>query len=239
MGSSTRGVVTAALTALLALASVWHLPMAAVVLVAAFVFAAGWPRLVGMPTATIPRVIIALTAVASIAVVVLGRVGDLVVVLGLAVAVTFIGEMLRRDGRPRLVESVAGTVAGSAIVASGAAWLGLGDARLALAVVLTAAAGLAAGAACTALPARPQIVATTATVVAGAAGLVAGSMLAGVGPVVGVLTGLAAGVLTSAIHLLFGRLPASGSRLPALAAAALPLLLSGAPTFILGSTIIS
>ncbi|MEE6281918.1 hypothetical protein [Georgenia sp. MJ170] len=237
MGSSTRAVITAAVTGMLALASVWYLPMVVVLGVSVLLFAAGWPRLVGLPAVNASRVVIALTAAASIAVVTLGEVGDLVVVLGLSVAAAFVAEMLRSDGRPRLVESVSGTFTGGAIVASGAAWLGLGDARAALAVVLTAAAALAAGAACTALPVRPQLVATAATLVAAGAGVVAGLLLASVGPLAGALIGLAAGILTSAIHLLFGRLPSVERPLPALAASMVPLLLAGAPTFIVGSTV--
>lgn len=237
-GSSTRGVVTAGVTALLALASVWYLPMVAVLALAALAFALGWPLLLGLPSVAVSRAVIALTAAASLAVVTLGRPGDLVVVLGLSVAASFIGEMARRDGRPRLVESVGGTVTGIAIVASGATWMGLGDARSALAVVLTALAALAAGAACTAIPAGPQVVATAATLVAGGAGLVAGLMLSTVGPLAGALAGLAAGILTSAVHLLFGTLPTIERRRTAAAAAMVPVLLAGAPTFIVGTMVL-
>src|SRR5690606_41523973 len=94
---------------------------------------------------------------------------------------------------------------------------------------------LAAGAACTALPFRGRVTAPLATVVAGAAGLLAGSLVPDVGSVVGGATGLVAGVLTSTVHVVLGRLPASQRTLPALAAAALPPLLAGAPTFTLGS----
>lgn len=237
-GSSTRGVATAGATALLALSSVWYEPMSVVLGLASLGFAIGWPLLLGHPAVAVSRVVIGLTAAVSIAVVMLGRPGDLVVVLGLAVAASFVGEMLRRDGRPRLVESVSGTVTGVAIVASGATWLGLGDARPALAVVLTATAALAAGAACTAIPARPQVVATAATLGAAAAGLVAGLMLSSVGPLPGALAGLAAGILTSAVHLLFGTLPAIELRRAAAAAAMVPVLLAGAPTFIVGTVLL-
>ncbi len=240
MGSSTRGVVTAALAAVLALSAMWHWPLLVVTALATLLVAGGWPRLAGLPVTTGPGIVIAGTGLASLAVVaVTGSVDGVAVVLGLAVAGSFVQEMLRRDGRPRLVESVAGTVTGCVVAGSAAMWPALGDTRPAAAVVVTAAAALAAGAACTALSRRPQLVAGLATVVAGGAGLLAGVLLPAVGPLVGGVSGLVAGVLTSAVHLVLGRFPASTRPLPALAAAALPLMLAGAPTFMLGSVLLA
>ncbi|HLT83499.1 MAG TPA: hypothetical protein VKZ83_04625 [Phototrophicaceae bacterium] len=238
MGRSTRGVVTAVLTAVLAVSAMWHWPMIVVVALAVGVLAGGWPRLVGLPVIVGPGVVIALSGLASLAVVTLtGAVDGVTVVVGLAVAAAFVQEMLRRDGRPRLVESVAGTVTGAVVAASAGLWPALGDGRPATAVVVTAAAALAAGAACTALPMRGQLVAPIATLVAGGVGLLCGSLLPHVGPVVGAATGLVAGVLTSTVHVVLGRFPSATRPLPALAAAALPLMLAGAPTFMLGSVL--
>jgi len=238
MGGSTRGVVTAALTAVLAVSAMWHWPMVVVVALSIVVLAGGWPRLLDLPVITGPGVVIALSGLASLAVVTLtGSVDAVTVVVGLAVAAAFVQEMLRRDGRPRLVESVAGTVAGSVVAASAALWPALGDSRPATAVVVTAAAALAAGATCTALPLRTQVVAPLAMVVAGGAGLAAGALLPYVGTLVGGATGLVAGILTTTVHVVLGRFPAATRPLPALAAAALPLMLAGAPTFMLGSVL--
>lgn len=240
MGSSTRGVLTAALTAGLAVSALWHWPLVGAVTVLVVIFAAGWPRLVDLPVEIGPGVVIALCGFGSLAVVeITGDIGGVAVVVGLAVAAAFVQEMLRRDGRPRLVESVAGTVTGSVVAASAAMWPALGDSRAAIAVVVTAATALAAGAACTAVPARAQVVAAMATVGAGGAGLLAGYLMSPVGMLVGGLTGLVAGVLTAAVHLLFGRFPASVRPVPALAAAALPPMLAGAPTFMLGSVLLA
>src|SRR5690606_16214068 len=189
MGRSTRGVVTAVLTAVLAVSAMWHWPMIVVVALAVGVLAGGWPRLVGLPVIVGPGVVIALSGLASLAVVTLtGAVDGVTVVVGLAVAAAFVQEMLRRDGRPRLVESVAGTVTGAVVAASAGLWPALGDGRPATAAVVTAAAALAAGAACTALPMRGQLVAPIATLVAGGVGLLCGSLLPHVGPVVGAAT---------------------------------------------------
>ncbi|WP_413451989.1 hypothetical protein AA0Y32_13225 [Georgenia phoenicis] len=240
MGSSTRGVVTAVLAAVLALSAMTYWPLVVVAALAILLVAGGWPRLVALPVTTGPGIVIALSGLAALAVVaVTGSVNGVAVVLGLAVAGSFVQEMLRRDGRPRLVESVAGTVTGCVVAGSAAMWPALGDSRAAAAVVVTAAAALAAGAACTAIQVRPQLGASLATVVAGGAGLLAGSLLPAVGPVVGGVTGLVAGILTSAVHVVLGRFPASERPLPALAAAALPPMLAGAPTFMLGSVLLA
>ncbi len=240
MGSTTRAVVTAVLAAVLAVCALWHTPLVVAAALTVGLLAAGWPRLVSLPVTTGPGVVIALCGLASLAVVVVtGSVDGVAVVVGLGVATAFVQEMLRRDGRPRLVESVAGSFAGSTASVSAAMWPALGSSRAAVAVVVTAAAALAAGAACTALPFRGRVTAPLATVVAGAAGLLAGSLLPDVGSVVGGATGLVAGVLTSTVHVVLGRLPASQRTLPALAAAALPPMLAGAPTFMLGSVLLA
>ncbi|WP_324649409.1 hypothetical protein [Georgenia sp. H159] len=240
MGASTRAVVTAVLAAALAVGAMWHWPVLVVVAALVGVVAGGWPRLISLPVTVGPGVVIALCGLGALAVVVLTEsVDGVAVVLGLAVAAAFVQEMLRRDGRPRLVESVAGTVTGSVVAASAAMWPALGATRPATAVVVTAAAALAAGAICTVPPLRAQVVSPLAMVVAGGAGLVAGLVLPAVGPLVGVATGLVAGILTSTVHLVLGRFPSSTRPLPALAAAALPPMLAGAPTFMLGSLLLA
>ncbi|MFC4556247.1 hypothetical protein [Georgenia faecalis] len=235
MGSSTRGVVTAVLSALLALAGAFA-GEALLVLVTplALVFAAGWPRLTGLPAPRGAGVVIAAIAVAAIATVELtGTMGDVAVVVALSVIAAFVHEMLRRDGRPRLVESISGVVAGGVVVASSTGWLALAGSPLAPALVVTAAAALAVAAACTALPVSDTLSATAATLLAGVTGLVTGYLIDDVGVVVGLAAGLAAGILTSATHVLFDRFPSSGRLLPALAAAVLPLLVAGTPVYIL------
>ncbi|MEE6273568.1 hypothetical protein [Georgenia wangjunii] len=236
MGSSTRGVVTAALSAVLALAAAFSHPLLVVVVALAVLgFAAGWPRLVGLPTYRGSSAVIAVSGLAACAVVELTTsMRDVAVVLALSVIAAFVHQMLRRDGRPRLVESVAGVVTGAVIVASATGWMAIGESRLAVAVVVTAAAAVAVGAACTAIPLGPRTVAAAAIGLASIAGLATGYLLTDVGPLVGLLAGLVAGVLTWAVHTLFGRFPAAERVLPAVAAAMLPLLLAGAPVYILG-----
>lgn len=228
MGAASRAAVTALGAAVVALAGYLSRDLlTALILALCLVFASGWPRLIGLPTTRGAGVVIAVVAVAATAVVRLGSVAGLAVVVGLAVIGAFVHQMLRRDGRPRLVESVAGVVTGCAVVVSAAGWSAPTGGLVLASLTVTGAASIAAAAVCTALPVRTELGAALATVVAGVAGLVTGWALAAVGGLSGLLVGLAVGILTAALHVLFGRFPASGRVRPALAAAALPLLVPG------------
>lgn len=240
MGSSTRAVLTAVATAVLAVAAVSRLPylIVAVLVVAILLFASGWPRLLELPRLSGPGLVITAAGLASLVIVVWWDIAGLVVVVGLSVLAAFLAEMLRGDPRPRVVQAVTGSVTGAVIVISATGWVDIGQDEPALAVVLIAAGALAVGAACTALPLPGQVVASLATLSGGALGGALGAVFDDVGVLVGILTGLTAGILTSAVHLLFGRFPTSTRRLPALAAAMLPLLLAGTPTYLLGALVI-
>lgn len=233
MGASTRAVVTAGGAGAVALAGYLSPDvLTGVVLALGFVFAAGWPRLLSLPTVRGGSVVIALVALAAVVVVQLGSFAQLAVVMGLAVVAAFVHQMLRRDGRPRLVESVSGVISGTVVVVSAAGWLTVEEGAVAAELVVTAAAAVTAGAALTAVPGPSRLVAALATVGGGGVGLLTGALLDGVGPVPGLLVGLAAGILTAALHVLFGRFPASRRIRPALAAGLLVVLASGVPVYL-------
>jgi len=237
---SNRGVITAALTAGLALAAVSRQAylVPALLAVAVVVFAIGWPRLLGLPSPRTSTVVIAASGLSAIGLVAWREdFGILAPVVGFAVLAAFIAEMARRDGRPRLVESVAGTVMGAVVAIAATGWVAVGSSRPALALIVTAATTLAAACAATALPLTSTRVATYATLVATAAGLGLGYLLADVGLLNGGIIGFAAGVLTAAAYLLFIRFPATVRWLPALAAAGVPLLMAGGPTYLVGTLV--
>ncbi|MHB1064955.1 MAG: hypothetical protein ACYC1Z_10810 [Georgenia sp.] len=235
MSAPTRASVTALGAALVAVAGyVSPTALTVVVLVLSLTFAAGWPRLVELPTNRGGSVVIALTALAALATARFGSVTMLATVMGLAVVGAFAHQMLRRDGRPRLVESIAGIVTGGVVVVSAAGWVTGAGGPVHQALVVTAAATIAAAAAGTAIPAPLRLGGTLATVVAGAVGLLTGYLLASVGMLPGGLVGLATGVLTAALHVLFGQFPASGRLRPALAAALLVVLVVGVPVYMVG-----
>lgn len=233
MGASSRAVLTALGAATVALAGYLSQDvLTGVVLALGLIFAAGWPRLLSLPTARGGSLVIALTALAAVVVVRLTALGDLAPVMGLAVVAAFVHQMLRRDGRPRLVESVAGVVSGTVVVVSASGWIAVEEGAVTAELVVTAAATIAAAAAVTAVRAPVRLVAALATAVGGGAGLLTGSLLDGVGEVPGLLVGLAAGILTAALHVLFGRFPASRRVRPALAAGLLLVLASGVPVYL-------
>src|SRR5690625_6664147 len=123
MGSSTRGVITAALSAVLAVAAWWHWPLVGLIALLIVLLASGWPRLVTLPVTVGPGIVIALCGLASLAVVELT--GSVNGVAGRSEEHT--AEPLSRGQlvcrrRPRQEESVAGNVTGSVIAASAALW---------------------------------------------------------------------------------------------------------------------
>lgn len=103
--------------------------VAAAVGLGGLVLAWGWPSLLGSPSRIGSTLVLALTTVACVASVALTTSDPFLRYLPVAIAgsllVAFLHQLLRRDGRPRLSESVAITASGIAIIASGAAFVPL------------------------------------------------------------------------------------------------------------------
>lgn len=114
-----------ALCALLTLSAfVGPVLVAATVALAAGIIAWGWAGLLGLPSPRGTAFVVALGAAAAIGTVVATREEPFLewmpVALAGSVIVAFLHQLARRDGRPRLVESVASNVTAIAIVVSGA-----------------------------------------------------------------------------------------------------------------------
>lgn len=235
MAASSRAVLTGGVAGLLAL-SAWFgdTVLAAALAAIGVVYAFGWPRLVDVPSKRGSWVVVALATVAALASVwwTEGIDGLAVVVAGGVIA-SFVHQMARKDGRPRLTETVSTTVTGVLVVTAGVGWLV--TAFTGLEVVLLGAAALVAASAATAIPARGPVVGAAATVAATAVGAAVGFVFPMIGPVPGLLLGLVVGVVMALSHLLFNEFPAVGHRRAALAAALMPLLSLGAPVLVLGS----
>src|SRR5699024_10844647 len=91
MGGSTRAVVTAVLTAVIAVSALWPWPLFVVLAAAIGLVAAGWPPLISLPGTAAPGVFIALCGLSSLAVVVVTDSADgVAAVVGLAVVAAFI-----------------------------------------------------------------------------------------------------------------------------------------------------
>ena len=103
--------------------------VAAAVGLGGFVVAWGWPSLLGSPSRAGSTLVLALTTVGCVGSVALTTSDPFLRYLPAAIAgsllLAFLHQLLRRDGRPRLSESVAITASGIAIIASGAAFVPL------------------------------------------------------------------------------------------------------------------
>lgn len=202
-----------------------------VVLLMALAFAAGWPKLLGLPTAHGGSVVIALSAIAGVVVVRVLSFSHLAIVIALAVIAGVIHQMVRRDGRPRLVESLSGIVTGAVVAISAAGWAATEtDGEL----VVLAAATIAAAALVTSLPLGAGLTGILAAVAGSLIGAGAGFAFEQIGWLPGLLIGMATGVLTAACHVLYGRFPGAGHGRAALAAGLVLVLVPGVPVYLVG-----
>lgn len=239
MAASSRGVVTGVTVALLALAAYAGDAAVAVLLaVVGSVFAFGWPRLVSVPSKRGTWVVIGLAGIAAIVSVWFTQdILWLATVVAGGVIGAFVHQMARRDGRPRLVETVCATVTGVVVVVSSVGWLMTSLVRGGLELTLVSAAVLLVAAMITTIPAPGVVVASGAAAIAGAVGMLVGSLLGEVGLVPGLLIGVGGGGLMALSHLLFNQFPASGNRRAALAAALMPLATLGTPVYLVAQVV--
>src|SRR5690625_718486 len=120
--------MVAAVATFVALASYISLAaLVGVIFVLIMAVAVGWPWLIALPTPRTSSVVLALCGFGAVVSVVIVDVEPLLkwlpAALGGAVVIAFVHQLLRRDGRPRLVEAVSGMVAGMLVLASAAGWV--------------------------------------------------------------------------------------------------------------------
>lgn len=243
MQLATRAVVTAVLAALLAVAGyVGGLPVAIAAGVLVLVFAVGWPALADLPFRPGSTAVVALGGLAAVVSV---HVVDaqpylrhLPILFATAILLAFVNELLRRDGRERMVESVSGTIAGTLIAVAAAGWVAIGRVSDGEALVVSGALALTVGSAVVALPLGGWLGAIATTAAAGGVGAIGGAVLPGITTLAGLLLGLAVGVLVATLHALFDRLPALESRLPAFAAVTLPVTVTGFLVYVVGRVLV-
>jgi len=239
MDVSTRAVATAVVAALVAVAAiVGELPLIVLSGVLAVALAVGWPSLIDLPRKPGASILIAFGGVGAVAAIALTSgepfLRELPLVFAAAIVLAFVNELLRRDGRERLVESVSGVVSGVLVAASVAGWIAAGRTTGGANLVVTGAVALAVGSAVSALPVVGWAGAFATLAAAVGAGAGAGLLVPAITPQAGGLIGFAVGILIATLLELFDRLPALAGRSAALAAVILPVTVSGILVYVAG-----
>jgi hypothetical protein len=228
-------LVTIALAALLVLGVVTDPVLLAVALaVTSLVLAWGWPRLLGSSSRFGSSFAVGATGllVAAAAAVTDDQPYLRLVPAALAIGLglMFGHQILRRDGRPRLTESVGVTSFGIALVALGSAWMPLARSSRATDLAVVAFVALAVSSlADLVVPyekARPWML-PLAMVLGGASALVAASVSGGPGPARAALVGLVVAGVAHALRRALAVLPGIGSVPAQLSAGAAGLLVPG------------
>ncbi|WP_263120919.1 hypothetical protein [Cellulomonas sp. RIT-PI-Y] len=252
--ASNRAVTSAVLATLVAVAGVvgdltlaGHSGpvLAGLLVVLGGLFAYGWPLVAGLPARWHSTTVIVLGGAAAVLAVWLSReqamLNQVPAVFAGVVLAAFLAELARRDGRERLVESVAGTVAGALVPVCSVGWLAAERTVAGDAVVVAGAVALAVGSAVSALPFRGWL--RVGAVVGGstAAGAVVGVALTEIGLLSGTLLGLAVGILVAAATELFRRLEHDGepwARAALWSIATLPVAVTGILVYLTGRVLI-
>ncbi|MBC7290353.1 MAG: hypothetical protein H5T83_03315 [Actinotalea sp.] len=243
MDVSSRAVLTAAMAAGVAAAAfVGQLPLVAAAGVLTLLLAVGWPVLLDLPNPLGTGVVIALVGLGSVLAVTVSTGATLLwlvpTVVALGVLLTFVAELLRRDGRLRLVESVTGTVTGLLVVSATAGWVAALRAPGGTGLVITGAAALAASAGVSAVHLGRRtgaLVTTAAGVIAGGA---VGSVMPGIAIAPGLALGFATGLLVAVLHVLFEGVGTLRRVLAAVAALVLPVLVGGTLVYVVGRVLV-
>lgn len=235
----TRAVLTAALAAVVAVAGyLGGVPLAVAAALLTVIVALGWPALADLPAQPGSAAVVGLGGVGAVLVTALTpgqpHLRHLPVAFAAAVLLAVVSELLRRDGRERLVESLSGTVAGTLLAVTAAGWVAAGRDPGGETVVVVGAVALAVGSVLVALPLPVWLGAVVTAVAAAGAGTGAAAVLPDVEVPAGLLLGLAVGVLVATLHVLFDRVPALSRRTPALAAVALPVAVTGLLVYVIG-----
>lgn len=218
----------ALLVGVAAAASPWSLALA--LTLCAAVVAWGWPGMLSLPT---PRGTVAVVLVGGLALVTSVLVTDsepwlewMPVALALAMITSFVHQLLRRDGRPRVVESVSSVVLAVAILAGGVLLVPPSRTVAGLALVLAALAAAVASAGTDLLRVVPALRGwlTPLALLAGGAAASVLALLMEAPPTTWLLLGVASGGLSHALRAVLVPLPSLAHPRPRLVAAVVSVL---------------
>lgn len=239
-----RRVLSASMTVVFAVAlavavQFGTLAIASVLGALVVVLASGWPTLLGLPTPRGSTTVLALCGATAV-VVVLVTIDNptpplhwLAPVLAISIVVGFMHQLLRRDLRPRLVDSLTGVLAGVVVVECAAGWLAAFNETSDAALVGLAALGVTAVA--MALPLR-RVISESVAAVAAIVVSIGAAQVIGQGSTLGaVVVGVMVAVLMIAFDLIYSRLPSVVSRQAAVAVGASNVCAAGMVIYMVGS----
>jgi hypothetical protein len=228
-------ITTVALSALLILGVVTDpVLLAACLGLTTLVLAWGWPRLLGSSSRFGSSLAIGvtglLTAAATAIVTEQPYLRLVPVALAAGLGLMFGHQIVRRDGRPRLTESIGVTSFGLALVALGSAWMPLSRSWRATDLAVVAFVAIAVSSLADLALAYPRMrawVLPMAMVLGGASGLVAAAVAGSPGPATAALAGLVVAAVALALRRALTVLPGVGSVQGQVAAGSAGLLAPG------------
>jgi hypothetical protein len=238
---------TIAFSALIALTGYAHPVLVALaVALAGLVMAWGWPALLGLPSRFGTTVVLVIGALSCTLAAALSPDEPFLRWVPAALAVSliaaFLHQLLRRDGRPRLTESVAASGAGLALIASGVSYIPLPHTLGGPQTLAAAMAGL--GLAALADLAVPTVrlrawALPLAMVLGGLAGLLATLPAGRPQPATGALIGVLVAGTSHATRRVLAVLPSMVSARSQLVSGAASVLLCGVVAYTLGRLLVA
>ena len=236
MGYRARALVSLiGAAALLGAVSLGPAATAATAALIGIILAVGWPFLIELPNPGTSRRVIIATSIAASLVAYFLSVRELVFLAGFAVIAGFVAEMARRDGRPRLLEQISGTVSGSMLALMPALWVrtvsaddvGLQAARAVLtAVGVTLLLDLF-------IPHSLRHLRHVVYMVGGFAGGLSFMLVADITWYFAAVAGLVAGAILAIFDSILRRLPPATKRRPGAALAMVPLCVAAVVAYTL------
>ena len=212
---------------------------------AAGVIAWGWPGLLGLPSPRGTSAVLAVGSAGAIGTALATRSDPFLAWMPAALAgsiiVAFLHQLARRDGRPRLVESVAATITAIAIVVSGASLVALPRLDHGGWVVAIAASAMAVSAVTDLAGGSRRLIAwllPLAMLAGGLAAVLVGYRLGAVGWGAAALLGVLSAGVSHAVRRVLATLSAIGGARSQLVSASASVLTGGVVVYLVGRLLI-
>jgi hypothetical protein len=240
---TTRATITAVAAAVIA--GTGYLGtryLAAGILLCVIALAWGWPHLAHVSRTTVSSVVIGGGGALALFAVVLGRSEPYLRYMVIAVAAVTVAslasEIFFASQRGHAVTSVAGTAAGGAVAASGAAWLAANRTAGAEDLVVAGGVVLAVSAVAAVLTANANINAVLSIALGIGTGIVMGYLFPTMGWWGGALVGLSCAVTVVLTNELYRREPRPRTVMAGIASGVTPVLVSGMLVYLAGRLLV-